>query len=87
VGVRRHNELHSMRSVPDALAHNVFCRLLRFHGKITYTEMLHTYIKYMSPLSMTHAYFTSNKQTPHITLLEVSIVQNTERYSGAQFWP
>jgi hypothetical protein len=41
----------------------------------------------MSPLFMTHAYFTSNKQTPAITILEVSTVQNTERYSGAQFWP
>ena len=85
-GPRRHNELHTMWSVPDAPDYTVFCRLLRCHGKIMLIQKFSTSVKYISYLFITHAYFTSKKRIPAITFLEVSVIQNNERYSGVKLW-
>jgi len=86
VGLRRHNELHTMWSVPDGANYTVFCRVLRCHGKILLIQNFNTSVKYISSLFITHVFFISKKRTPVITFLEVSVIQNNERYSGVKCW-
>ena len=86
MGLRRHNELHTMWSVPDGPNYTVFYRLLRCNGKELLIQKFNTSVKYIPFLFITHTFFISKKRTPAITFLEVSVIQNNENYSGVKLW-